>query len=130
MTKPRLLLVDDDTNTLDGMVRVMKHYGFPVSGVFSGTEALDLLSKKEFDIIITDMKLQEMGGLTLIREIRKKNEHIAIVVITSYSSVKTALDAKKCGANDYLTKPVNIEELVQVIEKLWKKQQPADMTED
>ena len=81
------------------------------------------MSKKSFDIIVTDMKLPGMGGLSLIHEIRKKEESVAIVVITAYSSVKTAVEAIKCGADDYLTKPINIEELRLVLEKIWERQQ-------
>lgn len=122
MTKPRLLLVDDDKNALDGLVKILASDGYAVSGVLSGYEALNLLSKKKFDIIVTDMKLPGMGGLNLIHEVKKKDESLAIVLITAYSSIKTAVDAIKCGADDYLTKPVNIEELELVLEKLWEKQ--------
>ncbi len=123
MIKPKLLLVDDDKNALDGLVKILAHDGYPVSGVLSGYEALSLLSKKNFDIIVTDMKLPGIGGLSLIHEIRKKEESVAIVVITAYSSVKTAVEAIKCGADDYLTKPINIEELKLVLEKIWERQQ-------
>ena len=123
MIKPKLLLVDDDKNALEGLVKILTHDGYPVSGVLSGYEALSLLSKKNFDIIVTDMKLPGIGGLSLIHEIRKKEESVAIVVITAYSSVKTAVEAIKCGADDYLTKPINIEELKLVLEKIWERQQ-------
>jgi len=123
MIKPKLLLVDDDKNALDGLVKILTHDGYPVSGVLSGYEALSLLSKKNFDIIVTDMKLPGMGGLSLIHEIRKKEESVSIVVVTAYSSVKTAVEAIKCGADDYLTKPINIEELKLVLEKIWERQQ-------
>lgn len=123
MTKPKLLLIDDDKNTLDGLVKILTHDGYAVSGVSSGYEALHLLSQKDFDIIITDMRLPGMGGLALIHEIRKKEEEVSIVVITAYSSVKTAVEAIKCGADDYLTKPINIEELRLVLEKLWERHQ-------
>ncbi|MCC7210409.1 MAG: sigma-54-dependent Fis family transcriptional regulator [Candidatus Brocadia sp.] len=123
MTKPRILLIDDDKTALDGLVKILSHDGYAVSGALSGYEALNLLSRKSFDIIVTDMKLPGMGGLSLIHEVRKKEEPVAIVVITAYSSVKTAVEAIKCGADDYLTKPVNIEELELVLEKLWERQQ-------
>lgn len=123
MTKPRILLIDDDKAALDGLVKILAHDGYPVAGALSGYEALNLFSKKTFDIVVTDMKLPGMGGLSLIHELRKKDEPVAIVVITAYSSVKTAVEAIKCGADDYLTKPVNIEELELVLEKLWERQQ-------
>ncbi|UJS16130.1 MAG: response regulator [Candidatus Jettenia sp.] len=62
MTKPSLLLVDDDKNTLDGLVKILTHDGYTVSGAVSGYDALNLLSRKNFDIIVTDMKLPGMGG--------------------------------------------------------------------
>jgi len=123
MIKPKILLVDDDQSVLDGLKKILTQDGYAVSTASSGYEALNLLSKRGVDIILTDMKLPGMGGLSLIQEIRKKNEPVAIVVITAYSSVKTAVDAIKCGADDYLTKPLNIEELQVVLEKLWERQQ-------
>lgn len=122
MIKPKLLLIDDDKNTLDGLVKILTRDGFSVSGVLSGYDALNLLSRENFDIILTDMKLPGMGGLSLIHEIRKRKEMIAIVVITAYSSEKTAVEAKKYGADCFLGKPVNIEELKVVLEKLWERQ--------
>lgn len=123
MKKPRLLLVDDDKDVLGGLVRILEREGYPVLGVSSAYEALNLLSGKNFDILMTDMKLPGMGGLALVSEVRKKDVPVAIVVITAYASVKTAVDAIKCGADDYLTKPIDIEELKLVLEKLWEKQQ-------
>lgn len=123
MVKPRLLLVDDDKNALDGLVKILMHDGYPVVGVLSGYDALSLLSEKDFDIVITDMRLPGLGGISLIHEIKKRHNSVVIVVITAYSSAKTAVDVRKCGASEYLTKPINIEELESVLEKLWKKQQ-------
>lgn len=123
MIKPSLLLVDDDKNALEGLIKILTRDGFSVSGAISGYEALNLLTKKNFDIVLTDMKMPGMGGLSLIHEVRKMGVPIAIVVITAYSSEKTAAEATKCGADYYLTKPVNIEELKSIVERLWERQQ-------
>ena len=123
MIMPRLLLVDDDKNTLDGLVKILTRDGFSVSGVLSGDEALNLLSRENFDIVLTDLKLPGMGGLSLIHEVRKKKTQMAIVVITAYGSEKTAAEAVKFGADYYLKKPVNIVELELIVGKLWEKQQ-------
>ena len=85
MTKPRILLIDDDKTALDGLVKILVLDGYPASGVLSGYEALNVLSRRSFDIIVTDMKLPGMGGLSLIHELRKREEPVAIVVITAYS---------------------------------------------
>ncbi|MDR4508420.1 MAG: sigma-54 dependent transcriptional regulator [Candidatus Brocadiaceae bacterium] len=123
MQKLKLLLVEDDKNTLNGLVKLLTHKGHTVTGVLSGYEALNALSKKNFDILITDMKLPGMGGMALLQEVKKRDTSIAIVVITAYSSVKAAVDAIKYGAEDYLTKPLNVEELELVLKKLQEKQQ-------
>jgi DNA-binding NtrC family response regulator len=123
MTKPRLLLVDDDKDALDGLTSILKRDGYQVAGVLSGYEALNSLSKKSFDVVITDLNMPGMHGFTLIHEVRKRKEPIAIVIVTANSSVKTVVDAEKNMGYDYhLTKPVNIEELKSVLEKAWEKQ--------
>lgn len=74
------MLIDDDKTALDGLVKILSHDGYAVSGALSGYEALNLLSRKSFDIIVTDMKLPGMGGLSLIHEVRKKEEDRKSVV--------------------------------------------------
>ena len=123
MTKPRLLLVDDDKDALDGLTSILKRDGYQVAGVLSGYEALNSLSKKSFDVVITDLNMPGMHGLTLIHEVRKRKEPIAIVIVTANSSVKTDVNGEGNRECDYfLKKPVNIEELKSILEKLWEKQ--------
>lgn len=122
MIKPRLLLVDDDKNALNGLTKILASDGYSVAGVLSAYEALNLLSEERFDIIITDMDLPGMGGLALIHEIRKRDKPVAIVVVTACSSVKMAVEAMKCGADDYLVKPVNVDELESALDRLWGEQ--------
>ena len=123
MTKPRLLLVDDDKDALDGLTSILKRDGYQVAGVLSGYEALNSLSKKSFDIVITDLNMPGMHGLTLIHEVRKRKEPIAIVIITANSSFKTGVDGEGNWECDYfLKKPVNIGELKAILKKLWEKQ--------
>jgi DNA-binding NtrC family response regulator len=123
MTKPRLLLVDDDKDALDGLINILKRDGYQVVGVLSGYEALNSLSKKSFDIVITDLNMPGMHGFTLIHEVRKRKEPIAIVIVTANSSAKSVMDAERSAEYDYfLKKPVNIEELKSILEKLWEKQ--------
>lgn len=119
MAKPSLLLVDDDKNTLDGLIKILKCDGYPVSGALSGHDALKLLSKRKFDVIITDLNMPGMDGFTLIHEVRKRKETVAIVIITANSAVSINVDTAKRVAYDYyLTKPVNVEELKSVLEKV------------
>jgi DNA-binding NtrC family response regulator len=124
MTKPRLLLVDDDKDALDGLINILRRDGYQVAGVLSGYEALIALSKKSFDVVITDLNMPGMHGFTLIHEVRKRKEPIAIVIITANSFVKTGVNGGKNREYDYfLQKPVNIEELKSVLKKLWGETQ-------
>jgi len=121
MDKPRILLVDDDKNTADGLTKILLQDGYDTSCAYAGKEALDLIEAEHFDIVITDMKLPDISGFTIIEKVKKKDIDIAVVMITAFSSIQTAIDAMKKGADDYLTKPVNIEELELILKKICER---------
>ena len=121
MEKPRILLVDDDKNTANGLRKILLQDGYDTSCTYTGKEALNLIETEHFDIVITDMKLPDISGFSIIEKVKKKNVDIAVVMITAFSSIQTAIDAMKKGADDYLTKPVNIEELELILKKIWER---------
>ena len=121
MDKPRILLVDDDKNTADGLKKILLQDGYDTGCTYTGNEALDLIEAEHFDIVITDMKLPDISGFSIIEKVKKENIDIAVVMITAFSSIQTAIDAMKKGADDYLTKPVNIEELELILKKIWER---------
>lgn len=121
MKKPRILLVDDDKNTANGLRKILLQDGYDTSCAYTGKEALNLIATEHFDIVITDMKLPDISGFSIIEKVKKKDIDIAVVMITAFSSIQTAIDAMKKGADDYLTKPVNIEELELILKKIWEK---------
>jgi len=121
MEKPRILLVDDDKNTANGLTKILLQDGYDTGCVYTGKEALNLIATEHFDIVITDMKLPDISGFSIIEKVKKKDIDIAVVMITAFSSIQTAIDAMKKGADDYLTKPVNIEELELILKKIWEK---------
>ena len=121
MDKPRILLVDDDKNTADGLKKILLQDGYDTGCTYTGKEALNLIETEHFDIVITDMKLPDISGFSIIEKVKKKNVDIAVVMITAFSSIQTAIDAMKKGADDYLTKPVNIEELELILKKILER---------
>ena len=121
MKKPRILLVDDDKNTANGLTKILLQDGYDTGCAYTGKEALNLIATEHFDIVITDMKLPDISGFSIIEKVKKKDIDIAVVMITAFSSIQTAIDAMKKGADDYLTKPVNIEELELILKKIWEK---------
>jgi len=122
MKKPGILLIDDDKNTADGLRKILIQDGYDTSCVYTGNEALHLIDTEHFDIVITDMKLPDISGFSIIEKVKKKDPNIPVIMITAFSSLQTAIDAMKKGADDYLTKPVNIEELELILKKTWEKQ--------
>jgi len=122
MKKPKILLIDDDKNTANGLRKILLQDGYDTSCVYTGNEAVRLIDTEHFDIVITDMKLPDISGFSIIEKVKKKDPDIPVIMITAFSSLQTAIDAMKKGADDYLTKPVNIEELELILKKIWEKQ--------
>ncbi len=122
MKKPRILLIDDDKNTADGLRKILIQDGYDTSCVYTGNEAINLIDTEHFDIVITDMKLPDISGFSIIEKVKKNDADVPVIMITAFSSLQTAIDAMKKGADDYLTKPVNIEELELILKKIWEKQ--------
>jgi DNA-binding NtrC family response regulator len=122
MKKQRILLIDDDKNTADGLRKILIQDGYDTRCVYSGNEAFHLIDTEHFDIVITDMKLPDISGFSVIEKVKEKDADLPVIMITGFSSLQTAIDAMKKGADDYLTKPVNIDELELILKKTWEKQ--------
>jgi len=113
----RLLIVDDELHVRESLSRWFIEDGYDVVAASSGKEALAVLGETAVDVIITDIRMPGMDGLELQRRIREVNPNVAIVLITAYASVSTAVQALKEGAYDYVTKPFDPEELSRVVGK-------------
>jgi len=118
MNTPRRLLVIDDEDSHRLMLRaVLKEEGYQVTEAADGPEAIRAIEQETFDLILLDLRLQTMDGIETLAEIRKISPLVPVIIMTAYASVKTAVEALKAGATDYLTKPLDIEELKVLIEK-------------
>jgi DNA-binding NtrC family response regulator len=117
--RERILVVDDSENTLDMFVTVLSKEGYAVVCAPSGEEALPLLAGQEFDLMISDWKLSPgmMDGIELLRQVKSVQPSLPCVLVTGHGSVPSAVTAMKEGAIDYLSKPVNMDELKLVIER-------------
>ncbi len=122
MRKPKLLLVDDDKNTVNGLKEILLQDGYDTSCSLTGHDALNLIERERFDIVITDMRLPDIAGFSIIEEVKKKDINTAVVMITGYSSIQSAVDAVKKGADDYLTKPINMDELELTLSRILERQ--------
>jgi DNA-binding NtrC family response regulator len=106
-----VLVVDDEQYIRHLCTEVAVQTGMKVTAVATAEEALELLDNSAVDILITDLKLRESNGLDLIRQIQNLFPHVAVIVVTGYGTIDSAVAATRLGAVDYITKPFRVEEL-------------------
>jgi NADP-reducing hydrogenase subunit HndA len=113
----KILVVDDELIVIKSAERVLKAEGYNVEGVFSGKEAILSMEKNNYDLVLTDLKMPEIDGITLIRWIKKTKPSIGIVVITGYPSQDTIKEALELGIIDYVPKPFTPSVLLDVTDR-------------
>ncbi|OHE22487.1 MAG: two-component system response regulator [Syntrophobacterales bacterium RBG_19FT_COMBO_59_10] len=114
---PRILVVDDDDSHRIMLRAVLSEDGYAITEAADGTEAVRAVEKDAFDVVLLDIRMTVMDGIEALTEIRKISPLVPVLIMTAFASVKTAVEALKAGAFDYLTKPLDIEELKILIEK-------------
>jgi DNA-binding NtrC family response regulator len=111
MEVAKILVVDDEPSILKLLKEALTQWGYQVVCVGTGAEALEAVRTELFDAAITDIRMPEMSGLDLLREIKRHDESIEVVVMTGYPTIASAVEALKEGAYDYLSKPLILDEL-------------------
>ena len=132
--KAWVLVVDDEPELLRGVCRGLKLLGYGVTEARNGEEAVQHLSRRAFDVVVSDIVMPGMGGIQLLKEIRQHDLHVPVVLMTGAPAVSTAVQALEYGAFHYLTKPVEPEALDQIVQKAVRmhrmarvKQQAAEL---
>jgi two-component system, OmpR family, response regulator len=117
MNPIRVLLVDDEEDLSLVLAERLEMRGFEATGVISSEEALKLLEQRAFDVIVLDVKMPGIGGIELMRMIRKAHPETQVILFTGHGSHKEGEQGIGEGAFDYLIKPIKIEDLILRIEK-------------
>jgi len=118
-----ILLVDDEQPIREALLLLLKNADYRISGCGSGQEAIQHLESEQYDIVVTDLFLPDVNGIDILKKAKELSPTIEVILITGHASAETAVRAMKEGAFDYITKPLNIEELRVIITKAIEKQQ-------
>ncbi|MEW5800580.1 MAG: sigma-54 dependent transcriptional regulator [bacterium] len=116
MARKNLLLVDDEKCIHDIFAEYFDNKSYKLISVFDGTEALKKVEQEKVDIVLLDINMPGLNGLETLKELKKIDSQIVVIIITGYGTADTAIDAMKCGCYDYVTKPFRLAEIKNVIE--------------
>lgn len=117
-----VLVVDDEQDVLDVLTDVLKSIGYSAMGVTRGDKALEILKKKKFDLVITDLIMPEMGGLDFVRKMRRIGKKIPVIITAGVDINESKIDLRKYGVNDFIRKPFRISDIGRKIEKSLKNE--------
>ncbi len=121
MEKAKILIAEDEKAQRELLEGFLKKEGFSVEAASNGRQAIEKIEAAFFDIAFLDYKMPELDGLQTLREIRKRFPDLPVVMMTAYGTVETAVASMKEGALDYLTKPIDLEELLLIIQKVLER---------
>lgn len=113
--KHRILVVDDEAVVRDSLRQWFESEGYEAAAVASGREALLAVQERQYDLALLDIKMPGMDGMELQRKLRDADSELTVIIMTGYASVETAVEALKRGAYDYVTKPIDPDELVHLV---------------
>ena len=116
MEKNKALVIDDEQIVLDSVNKILKDENYEVDVSLSGREGLDQAIKKEYDIVFTDIRMPDIGGMRVLRDVKRAKPSLPVVIITGYASVKSAVQAIKLGAADYIEKPFTPDQLLRAVD--------------
>lgn len=117
MTKGRILIVDDESSARSALSEILSDEGFKVRTASDGFRALAAASEFDPDLVLTDLKMPGMDGLSLMARLREQDPAISVILMTAFGEVESAVHAMRAGACDYLTKPLNSDELLVILDR-------------
>jgi two-component system NtrC family response regulator/two-component system response regulator HydG len=119
--KGRIVVIDDEVNAATALETLLREDGYDVAKAHDARSGLLLLEKEEPDVVLTDLRMPGMDGIDLLAKIKEIRPETMVIIMTAYGTVKTAVKAMKLGAEDYLGKPIDVEELEVILQKALEK---------
>jgi two-component system response regulator HydG len=124
-TPIRVLVVDDDAPHAEAVAESLERVGYSCAVATSGKEGLALIEERDFDIVLTDLKMQDADGMEILKKAKQEQPDAEVVILTGHATIPTAVSAMQAGATTYLTKPLDLSELRTVVEKASQAQRLA-----
>jgi two-component system OmpR family response regulator len=121
MEKFSVLVVDDEIDFLETIVKRLKTREIEATGADSGFKALELMDHQDFDVVVLDVKMPKMDGIETLREIKKKKPFTEVIMLTGHASVESGIQGMQLGAFDYVMKPVALDELLEKMRQAYER---------
>jgi DNA-binding NtrC family response regulator len=121
MEKKKVLVIDDEQIILDSVRKILAAEDFEVDPAISSREGLDKALSQDYDLVLTDIRMPEIGGMRILRDIKRSKPPLPVVIFTGYATVQSAVQAMKLGASDYIEKPFTPDMLVTTVKKVLEK---------
>lgn len=115
MEKMKALVIDDEQIVLDSVKKILSESNYTVDVTLSGRIGTDWAVKRTYDIVLTDIRMPDIGGMRVLRDVKRAKPSLPVIIITGYATIKSAVQAMKLGAADYLEKPFTPDELLDAV---------------
>jgi len=122
----RLLLVDDEERFRTTLSKRLAEKGLAAETAGSGIDALKIVKDRPVDVIVLDIRMPEMDGIETLRQVKKINSEVAVILLTGHANIESAVEGMRLGAYDYLMKPCDLEQLLAKITEAWDAKQARE----
>jgi DNA-binding NtrC family response regulator len=130
MAKAKILVIDDERIVIDSITKILKEEHIEVEATLSGRQGVEMALQKAYDLVLTDLRMPDIGGMRVLRDIQRAKPGLPVVMITGYASVPSAVQAIKLGAVEILEKPFSPDGLVAVVRKALGARPGADEADE
>jgi DNA-binding NtrC family response regulator len=130
MAKAKILVIDDERIVIYSITKILKEEHIEVEATLSGRQGVDMALQKAYDLVLTDLRMPDIGGMRVLRDIKRARPGLPVVMITGYASVPSAVQAVKLGAVEILEKPFSPDGLVAVVRKALGARPGADEADE
>jgi DNA-binding NtrC family response regulator len=117
MAHKKILVIDDERIVIDSITKILKEEEIEVEATLSGRQGIEMAMRNRYDLVLTDLRMPDIGGMRVLRDIKRSKPDLPVVMITGFATVPSAVQAMKLGASEILEKPFSPDGLVQTVQK-------------